>query len=140
MNSFRNVSIFWFVGSCLLAGCGGAGDRPELGTVTGVVTMDDKPLPNVWVMFIPSSGRTSIARTDENGAYDLKYLEGANGAKIDSHTVSIATYHEDEIEELRYNSQEPVTEPIPAKYNSKTTLKADVVAGANVIDFKLESK
>jgi len=31
-------------------------------------------------------------------------------------------------------------DPIPAKYNTNTTLTADVKTGENTIDFKLESK
>jgi hypothetical protein len=89
------------VGAAFLTGCGGSSDQPELGTVTGTVYMDDKPLPNVWVMFSPTTtGRTSMARTDENGEYELLYLEGTEGANIGTHKVVVMTYHEDEILEM----------------------------------------
>jgi hypothetical protein len=139
MESLRSRSLFWIVGACLLVGCGGASDRPDLGTVTGTVTLDDKPLGNVWVMFSPTTGRTSVGRTDENGKYELMYLEETKGANLGSHKVAIMTYHEDELEELRAASEEPVKEPIPAKFNSQTTLTADVKEGPNVIDFPLKS-
>lgn len=141
MESFRSCCLVATIATCCLAGCGGSGDRPQLGTVTGTVYMDDKPLPNVWVMFNPTSGgRTSMARTGEDGNYRLMYLEGATGANLGSHSVVIMTFHEDEIYELQAESNEPVKEPIPARYNSATTLTADVKEGANVIDFRLESK
>ena len=101
--------------------------------------MDDKPLPNVWVMFHPAQGRTSIARADENGEYELLYLEGTSGANLGTHKVAITTYNEDEIEELKANSSEPIKEPIPSRYNSRTTLTAEVKEGDNDIDFPLKS-
>ena len=122
MESLRNRCLLLDVGACLLAGCGGRGDRPELGTVTGTVFMDDKPLPDTWIMFIPTTGRTSLARTNSDGEYELMFLEGVKGANLGSHKVVITTYNEDEIEEMKSASSEPVKEPIPAKYNSKTTL------------------
>lgn len=127
-------------GAAFLAGCGG-GDRPELGSVTGTVTMDGKPLPNVWVMFNPTTGgRTAIARTNEQGEYELMYLEGTPGVNIGSHMVAITTYNEDELEELKASSGGPVNEPIPAKYNTQTTLTAEVKEGEDhVIDFPLTS-
>jgi hypothetical protein len=128
------------VGACFLAGCSGRSDRPQLGTVTGTVYLDEQPLPNVWVMFIPTGGRTSIGRTDKDGKYSLQYLERVNGANIGSHKVMIQTYNEDEVEEMKANTKGPVKDPIPAKYNSDTTLNEQVKAGKNVIDFKLESK
>ncbi|MCA9109532.1 MAG: hypothetical protein KDA52_06275 [Planctomycetaceae bacterium] len=139
MKSCRSRRLFCIVATCLCLGCGSRGDRPELGTVTGTVYMDDEPLPNVWVMFNPTGGgRTSLGRTDEEGEYELMYLEGAEGANLGSHQVVIMTYHEDEIEEMKLNN-EPVKEIIPSKYNTKTTLNADVKEGSNTIDFKLES-
>ena len=102
--------------------------------------MDDKPLPDTWIMFNPASGRTSLARTNNDGEYELMYLEGVKGANIGSHKVVITAYNEDEIEEMKAGSNEPVKEPIPAKYNSRTTLTEEVKEGKNVIDFHLDSK
>lgn len=140
MGTLRNRLLLCVAGACLLAGCGGRDDRPKLGTVTGTVFMDEKPLPEVWVMFSPSVGRTSTARTDKDGKYELMYLEGSKGANLGTHKVVIMTYHEDEIEEMKINTGKPVKDPIPAKYNSKTTLTETVKEGKNVIDFHLESK
>jgi hypothetical protein len=129
------------IGVCFLAGCGGRTDRPTLGTVTGTVFMDEKPLPDVWVMFNPTAGgRTSMARTNKAGQYELLYLEGVKGANIGSHKVAIMTYNEDEFEEMKAASNGPVKEPIPRNYNSQTTLTAEVNSGKNNIDFHLDSK
>jgi hypothetical protein len=139
MASLRIRRLLWVVAAGLLVGCGGSGDQPDLGSVSGTVTMDDKPLPNVWVMFMPDTGRTALARTDENGEYEMMYLEGTPGANLGNHKVSITTYSEDEAQEMAFNTGKPVKEPIPARYNSKTTLTAEVKEGDNDIDFPLTS-
>lgn len=141
MGPLRTCCLLWMIGTCFLLGCGRRSDRPDLGTVIGTVFMDEKPLPDVWVMFNPTGGgRTSMARTNKEGKYEMLYLDGVKGANLGSHNVVIVTYNEDEIEELKVNSGKPVKEPIPSKYNSKTTLTASVKGGENVIDFRLDSK
>jgi hypothetical protein len=114
------------------SGCS-QGDLPELGEVSGTVTMDGQPLSGVWVGFAPTEGRSSMALTDAQGHYELIYLDGAPGAKIGTHKVAITTPQEDEFGGQVKNWKERV----PAAYNSKTILTADVKAGSNTIDFPL---
>lgn len=141
MESSRSLLFFSIIGTSLLMGCGGSGDRPKLATVTGTVFMDEKQVPNIWVMFNPTGGgRTSVARTNNDGLYELQYLEKVKGANIGSHKVVIMSYNDDELEEMRAATNKAVKEPIPSKYNSKSTLTEEVKAGKNVIDFHLESK
>jgi hypothetical protein len=131
MRQSRRV-IFSFSVALLLSlltfGCG-HGDRPELGTVTGTVTLDGKPLANAYVKFQPTLGRMSMSCTDKDGHYDLIYVRSIRGAKVGQHSISISTYLED-----------VSPERIPKKYNSETTLKREVKSGENTIDFLLESK
>ncbi len=130
---------------CLLAmglwGCGGGSDSPPLGTVSGVVTLDDKPLANAEVTFQPDKGRASVGQTDSDGNYTLAYTGSANGALIGSHRVVITSAVEafsDESGEGKDREARP--EILPPNYNTKTTLDAEVKAGANSIDFPLSSK
>lgn len=86
-----------------LAGCGGSSDAPELGDVTGVLTLDGIPREGVSVRFTPESGgRTSVATTEADGSFEMVYSRSAMGAKIGSHSVSIslAELPESEIEKL----------------------------------------
>lgn len=139
MNSLRSRGFVWIVAACCVSGCG-SDDRPQLGTVTGTVTMDDKPLGDVWVMFNPQGGgRTSMGRTNQNGEYELMYLEGSPGANLGTHKVVIMAFNEDEAEEMRSETGEPIKEPIPAQYNTQTTLTAEVTEGDQVKDFSLKS-
>ena len=64
-----------------LIGCGGDSDLPDLGSVTGTVTLDGKPLPNATVEFTPvDGGRPSVAMTEDDGEYELEYTPGNFGA------------------------------------------------------------
>jgi len=125
----------------LISGCGGGSDTPPLGTVSGVVTLDEKPLANAQVTFQPAGGRASVGETDSEGKYTLSYTGAAAGALIGPHQVVIISAVEafsDESGEGKDRAARP--EILPAKYNSKTTLKAEVKAGSNTIDFPLTSK
>lgn len=81
----------WAVVFALLglpAGCT-QGDRPELGTVTGVITLDGQPLKNVEIAFVPPDGRASYGETDEEGFYELIYIRDIKGAKVGKHKLLV---------------------------------------------------
>lgn len=104
--------------------------RPPLGRVSGTVRLDGESLANATVLFTPAGqGRTSQGVTDTQGRYQLHYLRDIPGANIDQHTVRITTACEE-------NGGQ---ELLPARYHSRTDLKARVVAGRNVFDFELRS-
>ena len=116
------------------AGCGEGtpSDTPDLGHVSGIVTLDGNPLANVTVTFEPDSGKPSFGGTDESGHYELVYSKNEQGAKIGQHTVRVATPTE--------GPEDAGKDPIPAKYNTKSTLKKEVKAGSNEINLDLTSK
>lgn len=72
----------------LLIGCG-SGDQPELGMVSGIVTLDGKSLPNVEVTFTPEIGRPSYGETGKDGLFELVYIRDIKGAKVGRHNVTI---------------------------------------------------
>ena len=97
--------------------------------------MDGQPLSNVEVAFAPEKGRYSEGVTDSAGFYELSYVNRTMGAKVGRHRVLIQ-YGEPPADES------PVAKrvKIPAKYNTRSELTADVKPGSNTIDFALESK
>lgn len=137
-----------------LAGCGEGG--PPLGTVTGQVTLDGKPAPNVAVTFMPVEGGGSASGiTDANGNYELNHTT-RKGAPIGKHKVAVTTVQQSQstvdmsqipsdspeyakamAEGGSYNVQ--FTEPIPEKYNKKTELEHEVKSGKNVINLELKT-
>ena len=125
----------------LALGCG-RGDLPDMGYVTGNVTMDGNPLPHAVVVFQPEHARPSYGRTDENGDYELYYSD-AKGAVIGTHAVKIRCSEglpeaDSEVEDEEYGAAG--VEIVPAKYNHFTELTADVKAGSQTFDWKLDSE
>ncbi len=111
----------------LLPGCLQS-DRPPLGLVAGVVTLDGRPLAGANLVFEPvEGGRASTGYTDENGRYELIYIRHDKGAKVGRHKVII-------------NAGAPDSgraEIVPPRYNENSSLVAEVKAGNNTLDFLL---
>jgi hypothetical protein len=117
-----------------LVGCGGP-EHPDVGRVSGTVTLDGQPLSDATVMFQPTEGRASVATTDKAGKYSLIYLDGVPGAKLGSHKVIIRTEIPGE------DGQPPIAkEKLPKKYHEQTELTAEVKPGSNTFDFPLTSQ
>ena len=133
--------------ACLLilliafAGCGT--DGPQLAEVSGVITVDGKPVPNTVVTFIPTGGSTSYGKTDAEGKYTLRFTEAKMGAMIGKHTVELEVrrYSPSELAEMKAAGEKVSTEnvAIPRKYKAAGALTAEVKEGSNTIDFKLTS-
>ncbi|MFO7906637.1 MAG: carboxypeptidase-like regulatory domain-containing protein [Planctomycetota bacterium] len=150
------ISVVALCVVCLTCmGCGPGG--PELGKVSGKVTMDGEPLDNALVTFSPvEGGRSSSGKTDENGNYTLSFAD-RTGAVVGTHKVSVTTLTEVEGEDMSevgsdsdaYMEQAmggasdydnaTVTEQIPAKYNTETELTFEVESGKNTHDIELSS-
>jgi hypothetical protein len=94
-----------------IAGCR-QGDQPDLGLVTGRITLNGDPLPNIELAFQPENGRASYGETDEDGYYELTYIRDTKGAKVGTHRVLVRTKSVD----------------------SDTIEPVKVVAGKNTID------
>lgn len=72
----------------------GCSREPERGPVSGVVTLDGKPLPDVMVVFVPdpefgTAGPRSLALTDKEGRYVMYTDKDENGASVGAHRVSL---------------------------------------------------
>ena len=120
------VLLFAFVCGCA---------EQQIKPVSGIVTLDDKPLAGVQVIFTPVEGgrRNSVGKTDKTGAYSLFYtIRDDGGALAGEYKVMISK---------RKTTDEVEVETLPAKYNSETIFTAEVTAsGDNKFNFNLESK
>ncbi|MCC9608304.1 hypothetical protein LOC68_10955 [Blastopirellula sp. JC732] len=128
---------------CLLAiGCGPTG--PKLAEVSGVITIDGKPLHGAVVSFSPAEpgGSPSYGLTDVEGRYSLFFSRDRTGAMPGKHNVTIETEklgREDQ-QALR-DAGQPVPEyvAIPYRYRQMGTLTADVESGRNEVNLELTS-
>jgi len=101
---------------------------PPLGTVSGTLTLNGRPLAAATVLFTPEGrGRTSCGTTDSEGRYHLTFLRDIVGATFGRHTVRVTTATE----------ENGGRETLPDCYNARTTLEATVVPGSNSFDFAL---
>ena len=131
-----------------VSGCGGPGDQPELGHVTGTITYKGLPLSGIEVVFYPENGRPARGRTDAEGKYELRYIRETMGAKVGPNRVEIAPSEEAEdavelegdvdstVDATSLQSGRPV---IPARYNTKSELEVIVKPGENTFDFAIET-
>jgi hypothetical protein len=106
---------------------------PEIGLVEGTVTLDGKPLGNAVVRFSSANDRTAFGITGTDGRYVLRYLADVPGAEIGRSVVSIMM-------NLDAPPAPGTRSAIPDRYNTNTSLSAEVKPGRNTFDFKLESR
>lgn len=123
------------------AGCGGAREPAyaALGLieVTGTVKMDGQPLPDAEIAFENPEDKTfSFGKTDASGAYRLMFNSEKSGCTPGKKIVRITPYMGSEADP----DAVPSDVKIPAKYNSKSELTAEVDASRRSFDFDLQSK
>lgn len=135
----------------LLCGCGGGGESYSgpLGTVSGQVQLNKKPVPaGTGVAFTAAKGNfVATAQTDAEGKYQLKW-KGDPNIPAGSYAVAVTgapaaggTTDPDELMKMSQAGTLPkVTDSIPAKYASPGTseLKYEVKEGANTYDIELK--
>ena len=107
-------------------GCFDQGDRPELGEVTGVVTLDGEPLANASIAFTQKGFRPSVGHTDSEGRYELVYIRDIKGVAVGTHLVRIRQFGK--------------PGRVPARYDTQSELTREVQAGENIINFELMSE
>lgn len=126
MNNQSFGYLVFFIACLLLMGCSGAGDRPDLGEVSGIVTLDGQPLAHASISFIQEGFRPSIGQTDDQGRYELTYIRDIKGAAVGTHMVKIKVFG-------------PGAQKVPPRYNSESELTCEVKPGHNEINFDLTS-
>lgn len=111
---------------------------PALGTVSGTVKVNGKPMPYAYIVFQPIDppGTYGSAYADEDGEYHLRFSVHRDGAPVGKHQVSIRAAKGDELPD----DASPGTRiHLPEKYNDQSELVREVKRGHNEIDFELES-
>lgn len=124
--------------------------------VTGVVTMDGKPLEGATINFVGTEGPASVSRSDAEGKFQLRY-KGEALIPAGSYKVGIAKYKEDESKEKEVaegagaaagipspvmirSDPRPPKNLLPEKYRDpeKSGLTIEVARGMAPVEFKLE--
>lgn len=141
------VSLLSVCAVLWLPGCGGGmDDMPDIGQVSGVITLNGKPGTELMVTFQPENGRPSYATTDETGAYELTYNSDVSGAKIGSNLVTISSASGENEDYGDGGSGEEGSleeaDAIPAKYNTLAStnpeMTVEVKAGSNEFNWDVK--
>jgi hypothetical protein len=139
----------------LLVTAAGCGSGVKLAPVSGVVTFNGKAYPNAVVSFQPvggkgneNPGRGSMAVTDADGKFTLKYDNVEPGAVVGKHVVRIVTNGVFTAAEEEGTGSDDATpknasaDPIPPEWFDPNNPKHfDVPAGGtDQANFAIESK
>ncbi|QDT25923.1 hypothetical protein Pan153_26280 [Gimesia panareensis] len=124
----------------ILSGCGGGDAGPTTYPVTGKVTVDGEPLAEGNVIFRDAEGKAaSGAGKIEQGTFSFETVAGKKAVVITANreipgkTVAGGAPDEPPVP--------AVEQYLPAEYNEKTTLEAEVSeAGPNEFTFELKTK
>jgi hypothetical protein len=136
--SNRTTVALWLAVPLLLSGCSSEPEGPAMFTVTGTVNFDGAPVTDGRIQFRKADGDTKAFSGEiKDGSYSLETEAGKMTVEI---TASRPTG--------KFDNSNPDDPPqpigemyIPAKYNSETTLTAEVSPTAdNKIPFDLVSK
>jgi hypothetical protein len=147
MRSLLGVAL-----AALLAGCGYS--RPPLTEVEGTVLLNNEPLPNAQVQFVPDlkhfgAEMNSTGVTDAQGHFKLTCLwESRPGAAVGKHHVLVTeaptpaeARGQNEEAQARFTQYMKglKNRPIPDQYGAlnKTPLEVEVKADQKTYDLKL---
>lgn len=118
-----------------LAGCGGA----TTGTVSGEVTLDDQPLKEGLIRFVPADGKTA--------GPDAPITDGkfsVSGVPVGEVKVEITSFKVTGTRKVYDTPDSPTVDVgkqiIPPRYNTQTELKMTVQGGSQEKKFTLKGK
>jgi hypothetical protein len=113
------------------AGCGDQADEFPREAVSGTVTFEDKPLASGMILFLPATGRgdTQAGGPITNGSFNIAR---AGGPVPGTYTVVITAAAEASSAPPAAPGKELALpkEFVPAKYNTRSKLTAEVKQGA----------
>jgi len=127
-------------------GCGGASsDGLDRKSVYGKVTLDGAPLAKGVISFDPDGGTPGAVPAGgviTDGSYSI---DAATGPTPGKYKVSIRSASTETLDDSNGPGpslrKKAAVDPIPERYNTKSTLTAEVKAsGSTTVDFALTSK
>jgi hypothetical protein len=142
---FRAPPVPLVLASVLLVvpiGCG-RGDGLDRRPISGVVTLDGRPLPRGAILFEPDPRErvgTAVGATIRRGAFAIPGREGPEPG-----TYRVRIYASSAIQApagpgRSERAPRPMVEMLPGRYNRQTRLNVDVTPhGSNTFRFELKS-
>ncbi len=107
-----SIRLLWLlVAALLLSGC--SDGRPRRVPVSGLVTIDGKPLKAGFVRVIPDDARPSTGQIDAEGRFRLTTFDQLDGCVTGTHRVEVVAFDTVSPTALRWLA--------PPKYRDSTT-------------------
>ena len=139
-----------------VSGCGGS-NRPSTQPVSGVVTMDGKPVPGATVVFHPvdtAVGVSALGTADGGGRYTLTTYDTGDGAVAAAYKVTVSHVAGDDVsddvdldevgdayDEMMAEGDTPEGEnALPAAYASPATTPEQRTVAEGVNEFNIDIK
>jgi hypothetical protein len=104
-------------------------------SVSGTVTYDGEPIPEGYIAFVPEGPGRGGGGQITNGNYQVRAQAGKNRVEITASKKMPLPRDRTGM----YGEKEEVRQYIPARYNTKTELKADITRSAP-LDYELKSE
>lgn len=139
---WRSTTFLIMSAAIGLLGCREAG--PPRGKVSGQVTLDGAPLALGSILFVPIEGNQGVAAGGQ--IVDGKYsLTGDEGVSLGANRVEIRSLRKSGRKEQKpFAPQgemvEVDEEAVADSFNTASTLRADVKAGSQTLDFTVTSR
>jgi hypothetical protein len=130
---FRICILSAILGLPLFAGCG----RDKLLEISGAVTYEGQPVQKGTIAFLsPEDKGPTAATVIVAGKYSVKVPPGPRIVRIEGFKVlGQQLLHPNNPSSPKVDVLEPI---IPAEYNEKSKLKAEISGNARVFDFHLK--
>jgi hypothetical protein len=133
IDAMKDSSLVWLgcivLGCAVVAGCGPTDltTKPTV-DVNGTVTLDGSPMPEGEVFLVSVADNVREVFPVKDGKFSGKASEGSRKVEVRSYKQAAASK---EASDMYGSAAEGSKENfIPAKFNTETTLSADVKAGA----------
>ncbi len=144
------VKTLWFWLSCCAAllcclcfvGCG----RTDRSAVSGIVTLDGKPLSTGVINFFPTEGTKgpSAGGIIVDGRYEVG---GEKGVMVGTNRVTISSQQKTGRKVSRFGRPgsseglvDEMADVVPQQYNAQSTLVQNIQAGKNELNFELQGR
>ena len=130
---------------CLLAfaaaWAAGCSSGLPYGDVQGEVTLDNQPLSEGIVRFVPVDGKTPTASAlIEGGKFSERVPIGRHRVEISSPRLPKGLTSSKQMKRGTVDEGSALEELLPERYNVRSELKAEVNKGTNEVRFDLKSK
>lgn len=131
----RTMIACWLLLLPLMIVCSGDG----LSAVSDIVALDDQPIENGTVEFLPADGQgPTAAAVIEDGRYQVRVAPGRKEVRIVGYRKT------GERHVVPGDSSSPMMDIqeqiVPARYNTASELRCDIALGRGVHEFELRAR